>query len=213
MPDPPDAMTMSDLTRIVSWSHSLVTEVLRPGDTAIDLTAGQGRDTMVLAVALGLKGRVVAFDVQREALDQAATTLRAAGFPVTDWRLGEDVPANYGVYLVHACHSALGAFITTPIRAAIANLGNLPGGNSGLTTSPATTCRALRTALDQLLPGGRLAVTIYPGHPGGDAEAASVDRLFSTLSNEQWQVLRLSVVNVPAAPYLLVAERTRRRPV
>jgi hypothetical protein len=201
---------MSVLTRIVPWSHNLVAEVLQPGDTAVDLTAGQGRDTMMLAVAVGLAGRVVAFDVQRVALDVAAKTLRAAGFPVTDWTLGADVPTTPGVYLVHACHASLAAFVTSPIRAAIANLGNLPGGDPALITRPETTCRCLQGTLDLILPGGRLVVTLYPGHSGGDAEARAVDRLLSALPHEQWNVLRLSVANAEAAPYLLVAERLGR---
>ena len=40
---------MSSLIRIVTWSHELVREVLRPGDLAVDLTAGKGRDTLALA--------------------------------------------------------------------------------------------------------------------------------------------------------------------
>jgi predicted methyltransferase len=198
------------LTRIVPWSHTLVTEVLEPGDTVVDLTAGQGRDTLVLALAVGLTGRVVAFDVQKSALEQAARTLRVAGFPVTDWKLGADVPSAPGIYLVHACHTTLAAFVTTPIRAAIANLGYLPGGDASLTTHPVTTCRALRAALDLLLPGGRLVVTVYPGHPGGDVEADAVNALLTGLPCEQWHVLRLSVANVAGAPYLLLAERTDR---
>lgn len=198
---------MSTLTRIVPWSHNLVTEVLRPGDTVVDLTAGQGRDTMVLALAVGLAGRVIAFDVQRAALDQAARTLRGAGFPVTELALAEEVPHTPGIYLVHACHSALAAYVTTPIRAAIANLGCLPGGDPSLTTRPDTTCRCLKSTLEQLLPGGRLAVTVYPGHAGGNAEAEAVDRLLATLPGDTWQVLRIAVANAAAAPYLLVAER------
>lgn len=207
-PQPPDPS--SQLTHIVSWSHSLLAEVLHPGDTAIDLTAGQGRDTMVLALAVGLAGKVVAFDVQRAALDQAARTLRGAGFPVANWTQGSEVPAAAGIYLVHACHSALAAFITTPIRAAVANLGCLPGGDPAFITRPETTCRALQSVLDLILPDGRLAVTVYPGHPGGAAEAVAVDRLFAVLPRDQWQVLRLAVANVAEAPYLLVAERVGR---
>lgn len=201
---------MSALTRIIPWSHNLVAEVLQPGDTAVDLTAGRGRDTMVLALAVGMTGRVVAFDVQRTALDMAARTLRAAGFPVTDWTLGADVPTTPGIYLVHACHSALAAFVTTPIRAVIANLGHLPDGDPALVTRPETTCRCLQGTLDLLLPGGRLVVTISPGHPDAAAEAAAVTRLLSALPHEQWNVLRLSVANVDAAPYLLMAERLGR---
>ena len=200
-------MNRDSLTRFVPWSQTLITEILEPGDTVVDLTAGQGRDTLVLALAVGLTGRVVAFDVQKSALEQAARTLRVAGFPVTDWKLGADVPSEPGIYLVHACHTTLAAFVTTPIRAAIANLGYLADGESAQSTYPVTTCRALRAALDLLIPGGRLAVTVYPGHPGGDAEAEAVDDLLTGLPREQWHVLRLSVANVTGAPYLLLAER------
>lgn len=189
----------------------MLAEVLRPGDTVIDLTAGQGRDTMALAMAVGPTGRVVAFDVQRPALDLAARTLRAAGFPVTEWISGADVSEGPGIYLAHACHSALGTFVTTPIRGAVANLGYLPGGDPALTTTPATTCHALKVAMDLLLDGGRLAVTVYPGHPGGGAEAEAVEQLLTALPRERWQVLRLAVANVATAPYLLVAEKRVRK--
>ncbi|TLM66805.1 MAG: rRNA methyltransferase [Deltaproteobacteria bacterium] len=198
---------MPNLTLVVPWSHALLREVLRPGDAAVDLTAGEGRDTQVLADAVGPAGRVVAFDVQAAALKQAAAALRATGCTVVDWMTGCEVPATPGVYLVHACHSTVAAFVTSPIRAAVANLGYLPGGDSALTTRPETTCRSLQGTLDLLLAGGRLAVTVYPGHPGGDVEAAAVDRLFAALPCPSWQVLRVSVANAPGAPYLLVAEK------
>lgn len=58
---------MSSLTRIVPWSQQLVCEVLRPGDLAVDLTAGKGRATLALAKAVGAQGQVVAFDLQTTA--------------------------------------------------------------------------------------------------------------------------------------------------
>lgn len=198
---------MPNLTLVVPWSHALLRGVLRPGDAAVDLTAGEGRDTQVLADAVGPAGRVVAFDVQAAALKQAAAALRATGCTVVDWMTGCEVPLTPGVYLVHACHSTVAAFVTSPIRAAVANLGHLPGGDPALTTRPETTCRSLQGTLDLLLAGGRLAVTVYPGHPGGDVEAAAVDRLFAALPCPSWQVLRVSVANAPGAPYLLVAEK------
>ncbi len=55
-------------TRMVSWSHRLLADVLSPGDLALDLTAGTGRDTLFLFHRLGPRGRILAFDIQREAL-------------------------------------------------------------------------------------------------------------------------------------------------
>ena len=70
---------MSSLTRIVPWSQQLVCEVLQPGDLAVDLTTGKGRDTLALAEAVGPTGQVVAFDVQTEALDQSQRFLEERG--------------------------------------------------------------------------------------------------------------------------------------
>lgn len=39
-------------------------QVLRPGDVAVDATAGNGHDTLFLAQAVGPSGTVYAIDVQ-----------------------------------------------------------------------------------------------------------------------------------------------------
>ncbi len=198
---------MSTLTRIVPWCHQLLSEVLRPGDLAVDLTAGQGRDTLLLAGAVGVSGQVIAFDVQQPALEQTAFSLKNEGYAVTNWEREGEIPPVPGIYLVQACHSSLRSYVTMPVRAAVANLGWLPGGDPGLITLPETTRRALQGTLELLCSGGRLAVVIYPGHPGGADEAAGVERLLSALPAGQWQVLRIGVANVAEAPGLLVVER------
>ena len=56
-----------------------VAEALRPGDRAVDATAGNGHDTAFLAEAVGTAGGVWAFDVQPRALDAAAALLAEGG--------------------------------------------------------------------------------------------------------------------------------------
>lgn len=196
------------LTRIVLWAHQLVTEVLAPGDLAVDLTAGTGRDTLTLWQAVGAGGQVLAFDVQEAALAQSAARLRGAGAQVERHPAGAD-PADFGqgVHLLLAGHEQLAAHLPAAPRAVIANLGYLPGGDQTLTTQRDTTLAALGQALDALLPGGRLAVVVYPGHGAGHSEAQGVEALFRCLSASRWQVLRLSVPNKDGVPLLLVAER------
>ena len=91
----------------------------------------------------------------------------------------------------------------------MANLGYLPGGDQTLITGPESTIPALTQSLELLSVGGRLAVTVYPAHPGGVEEANMVDDLFFSLPREMWMVLLLRVANCDEAPYLLVAERLR----
>lgn len=195
------------LTRIVSWSQQLVAEVLAPGDLAVDLTAGRGRDTLALARAVGPQGQVVAFDLQRAALDQTASLLQEQGFAARCWPAGQRLPRQTGIFLVQACHSSLSSITGDAPRAIMANLGYLPGGDPALVTRPLSTVAALRGALDLLAAGGRLAVTVYPGHPGGLEEGRLVEELLGSLPGDRWQVLSLRVANVEVAPYLLVAER------
>ncbi len=195
------------LTRIVPWSQQLACEVLRPGDLAVDLTAGKGRDTLCLAKAVGPGGRVVAFDVQQVALQQAAAFLKEQGLETTFWSADQAVPDSPGIYLVQACHSRLEDIVRQPVQAIIANLGYLPGGDQALITQPDSTLSALQQSLRLLDAGGRLAVTVYPSHQGGTEEATVVDVFFVNLPRDAWQVLSLRAANRSEAPYLWVAER------
>ncbi|MEJ2490946.1 MAG: class I SAM-dependent methyltransferase [Desulfuromonadales bacterium] len=195
------------LTRIVPWSHRLVCDVLQPGDCAVDLTAGKGRDTLVLAQAVTPTGTVVAFDLQATAIGQTAEFLRQRGWQPTRWPAQQRLPETPGIYLVTGCHSALGQVVRGPVKVIMANLGYLPGGDHHLVTRPATTLAALEVSLDLLEEGGRLAVTVYPAHCGGAAEAQAVDAFFATLHQDRWRVLLLRTVNHTATPYLLIAEK------
>lgn len=198
---------MSSLTRIVAWGHQLVGEVLVHGDLAVDLTAGKGRDTLFLAEAVGPAGQVVSFDTQTVALQQSFALLEQHGHAVQTWSVHREIPPGCGVVLVQGCHSAIKTVLTRPARAVVANLGYLPGGDRTVITRPASTLPALEQSLELLSIGGRLAVTVYPFHPGGAEEARMVDDFFAVLPRDQWQTLLLRVVNRSEAPYLLVAER------
>ena len=195
------------LTRIVSWSQQLLCEVLEHGDLVVDLTAGTGQDTHVLAEAVGTEGQVVAFDLQAEALEQTTQRLQKHDFIVKIVPDDTEIPRAFGVYLVHACHSSLNKIITHPVKAIIANLGYLPGGDKAQVTRSDSTLAALSQSLELLIPGGRLAVTVYPAHPGGDEEGTAVNAFFCNLPREQWLVLSLRAANRSEAPFLLVAER------
>jgi len=200
---------MSSLTRIVTWSQELACEVLNPGDLAVDLTAGKGRDTLALVQAVGQDGQVVSFDRQAVALEQTCELLQDHGFTVNNWVDDRVIPPGNQIVLVHACHSSLEKMLQRRPKAIMANLGYLPGGDPALITVPRSTFSALTQSLGLLSVGGRLAVTIYPAHPGGKEEAHMVDDLFFSLPRDMWLVLLLRVANRDEAPYLLVAERLR----
>lgn len=194
------------LSNILTWTHRLLGEVLAPGALALDLTAGNGHDTLFLARAVGPQGRVVAFDIQEQALANTAARLASEDFAVHRGvrRDGEGALLP-GAHLVAGCHASLKGHLEEAPQAAVANLGYLPGGDHGVTTAVKTTTDALCQAMELLAPGGRLAVVVYTGHPGGAAEGAAVDALFAALDPKGWEVLRMEVPNRLRSPYLLMA--------
>jgi predicted methyltransferase len=194
------------LTHLVNWSHQLLCEVLSPGDYAVDLTSGNGYDTLMLAQRVGPSGRVLAFDLQSKAIERSAALFRKEGIAVN--LLEKPVLSlPVGVSLAQANHADFHVWNNQSPRAIIANLGYCPGGDKEIVTQPETTLVALQTGCDLLAPGGRIVVVIYPGHPGGRSEADAVNQFFVGLNERQFEVLRLQVVGRPQSPFLLTAAK------
>lgn len=163
--------------RLTDSAQAWIAETLRPGDAAVDATAGRGWDTAFLARCVGPDGAVLAFDTQAEALIDTRARLER-----------EELDGQ--VVLVHAGHETFDAHSHVlgdrPLRAAMFNLGYLPGTAHDVTTTQDTTLAAIRAILAALAPGGRLAVMAYRGHPGGMEESAAVASLLATLDPGIW---------------------------
>lgn len=196
------------LTRIVNWGHELLAEKISEGQLTVDLTAGNGYDTLMLHRLVGDCGQVIAFDIQPAALQSTRQRLLDSGATVRMWQAGEFcIPSAGGVDLVEVGHEELQRYLPAAPQGIIANLGYLPGGDRRLVTRPLTTLAALQQSCDLLAPGGRLVVVVYPGHPGGVEEGLAADGFFAALEDRRFQVLQLKVLTRPEAPYLLVAEK------
>ena len=183
---------------LTEQAHAIIRQVVRPGDVAIDATAGNGHDPKFLAELVGKTGHVFAIDIQPEALQRTATLL------------GDGVSAN--VHLLHRDHAELRTAIPEPhhghVTAVMFNLGYLPGGNRSLATQTDSTLPAIRSALEILRPGGVLSVIAYSGHPEGEDEAAAVRSLFRNLSTVDYETTRHSSASESAsAPSLFVVSK------
>ncbi|MFL0555360.1 tRNA (mnm(5)s(2)U34)-methyltransferase [Paenibacillus barengoltzii] len=187
---------------VLSFAHKLTGERLRLGDAAVDATAGTGADTLFLAKACGPKGRVFAFDIQPQAL------------ALTQARLDkESADTLADVTLLQASHADMAAVLPTDVHgrlgAVMFNLGYLPaeGADPALITQPDSTLPALAAALGLLRPRGILTAVLYPGHPGGDAEAAAVEAWAAALPASAGQAILYRQPQRPAAPYLIAIEK------
>ena len=197
------------LSRVVQWGQQLLAEVVEPGSLTVDLTAGRGQDTLILSRMVGHSGQVIAFDVQLDALELTRERLAEAGVEV---RLHADppglpLPVRQGVDLLQLSHAALDTALPKRPRGVIANLGYLPGGRQDIITRPESTLQALQQAGSCLETGGRMAIVVYPGHPGGQEEGDVVTTFFNHLDDREFQVLQMKVCNRSSAPFLFVAEK------
>lgn len=162
---------------LTDQAHAVLAGALCPGDLAIDATCGFGRDTLFLARAVGSRGRVLAMDVQGVAVEKTRGALDREGFAgialvvlASHGELDQWVPADW--------HGRVGAVTF--------NLGYLPGGDHGITTTWRETRRALMVATDLLRSGGVLTVIAYTGHPGGADEKEGVERELRLLDPANW---------------------------
>ena len=60
-------------------SHDVLKEAVQKGDTVIDATMGNGHDTLFLCELVGEEGKVIAFDVQAQAVESTRQRLSENG--------------------------------------------------------------------------------------------------------------------------------------
>jgi len=186
-----------NLPNALTYSHTLLNEIVGPGATVVDATVGQGHDTIFLANLVGKTGRVIGFDIQQAALDETAQQLMLTG-------LGAQVA-------LHATgHEHVADYLAADesVTAAVFNLGYLPGGDKSVITHPATTLTAVEAILPHLPRGGRIILVVYAGHPGGQTERNAVVDFCQQLPQKTYQVLQYGFINqVHTPPFLLAIER------
>lgn len=188
------------LERVLQYAKTLLRDTIEIGDTVVDATAGNGHDTLFLAELVGDTGRVYAFDVQQQAVDATMSRLAEA-----------DVQARCEVILDG--HEQVANYVSTPIKAAVFNLGYLPGATHDVITKPSTTVAALESLLQQLVVGGMIVLVIYYGHEGGKEERDRVLDYVASLPQKQVHVLRYEFINQQNdPPFVIALEKVKEFP-
>lgn len=160
----------------LSVAHDFWRAHLPVGGFALDATAGNGHDTLLLCRLVGPQGRVVALDIQAQAVENTNLRLRRAGMDA----VGRAVRDSH-VHL--ARYAAPGE-----ADAVVFNLGYLPGADHSVFTVPATTLAALDAACTLLRPGGILTVCAYAGGRQGTGERDAVLAWAAALPAAVWRV-------------------------
>ena len=165
----------------LSMVHRFLEQSVKPGSFCIDATAGKGRDTALLCRLAGERGRVMAFDIQQEAVDQTKALLAAEGLTAEVIR---DSHANMERYAV-----------AETVDCVVFNFGRLPGGDPSIFTRSDTSVAALEAALRLLKSGGVIAIALYYGGANGYGERDAVMTWLETLDDRKFSVLRCDWAN------------------
>ena len=182
--------------RSARWiAADVMHQVIQAGDAVIDATLGNGHDTVMLAELVGESGHVTGFDIQPDAVARTSALLEEKGL------LGRCTLYAEG-------HEHLAERVQGPVKAAVFNLGWLPGGDKSITTHWETTQTAIQAALSLLVKGGVCTVCAYPGHAAGAQERQALMDWLSTLRPQEFNVLHHRFLNAgPGAPECFVIQK------
>lgn len=183
---------MQAFPKPIEMAKQWVKQVVESGDSVLDATLGNGHDTLLLAQLVGASGKVYGFDVQQEAVDSSQKRMQENG-------ITEEVVSFHCIG-----HQYLSEHVNDEVSAVMFNLGYLPRADKAVITTRETTIPALEQALEILRVGGLITVMCYPGHEGGDVEAAAVRKWASTLPREQMRVVEYGLLNAPNSPPFLI---------
>jgi ubiquinone/menaquinone biosynthesis C-methylase UbiE len=159
-------------THIIDIAHHLMRSYITKDDVVIDMTMGNGYDTLFLAQ---IAKYVYAFDIQKQALLS------------TQKRLDENNITN--TKLILDSHEHINQY-QSQYKYVIYNLGYLPNGDKSITTTSQTTLNSLKTVLKTIEEGGIVFMVIYPGHEEGKKESEQLEDFFKTIDHRFYKVVK-----------------------
>ena len=183
---------MYDFENAGKWTKRIIDSYLTEGMTAVDATMGNGHDTLYLCGKVGRSGKVIAFDVQEQALINTRARLTDAG--VID-----------RAELILDSHEHMDAYLDFAPDLIMFNLGWLPGTPHETTTRVETTLRAVEKALSLLKKGGLMTVCVYPGHEEGMREKKALLAWAAEVNDKLADVWYCGYQNIKAEPPVLIA--------
>jgi tRNA A58 N-methylase Trm61 len=188
------------LDRILPYAKKLLEKTITRGDVVVDATLGNGHDTVFMANLVGENGTVYSFDVQEDAIRTSIDRLKQHGLAdrVTIFHNGHEEVSN----LIPKEHHG-------KVKAAIFNLGYLPGSDKSVVTRPETTISAIEQLLKIMVPEGIIILVIYHGHTEGAVERDALLAYCQDIDQKCAHVLQYSFINQQNNPPFIVAIEKR----
>lgn len=169
-------------------AHKIIKEKVCRGNFCIDATAGRGHDTAFLCGLVGEEGRVLAMDIQQDAVDSTRALLQEKGY-------------DQIAQVVLDSHSNIDRYAQPETVDCITfNFGYLPGGDHALATRADSSLQALTSSLSLLKKGGILMLCIYSGGDSGFQERDALLTWLKELDPRKYLVIKTDYYNRPNNP-------------
>lgn len=175
---------------VIEFSHKLLISNITKDDITIDMTIGNGNDTLVLVKHSKF---VYGFDIQIDAIKNTNNLLK-----------------DYSNYkLICDSHLNFDKYINEEFSAAIFNLGYLPKGNKEIHTDALVVLDTLKKVLKLIKPKGICNIIFYPGHKSGLEESIIICEYLKTLNQKEFDVLKYEFINQINNPPFLISIKKR----
>lgn len=171
---------------ILNMVKKICSENITKNDYVVDMTVGNGNDTLFLS---NISKKVFGFDIQDVAIENTKKILR------------ENNVYNYELFNIS--HEKINDVLKEyekNIKIILFNLGYLPYGDKSITTNHKTTLNAVKNSFSMLSSNGLILIVFYP-HPEGKIEAQVVLEYLN--KNKLKYTIYKNTPNMNA-PYLIV---------
>ena len=166
----------------------VITEHVKEGDLCIDATAGRGNDTAMLCELVGDRGKVIAFDIQEDAVESTKELLTKKG-------LSERAEVHL------QSHSEMGKYAEKGTVSCITfNFGWLPKGDHNIFTKKETSIPAIEAGLELLKDDGIMTLILYYGRETGFEEKDALLEYLPTIDSAKYTVVEMPFVNRSNCP-------------
>ncbi|MCF7926863.1 MAG: methyltransferase domain-containing protein [Candidatus Izimaplasma sp.] len=181
------------IKKVIPFVHNKLKETVTNEDYVIDGTCGNGYDTLFLS---RIAKKVFAFDIQELAIKNTEERLRRNKV--------------YNVKMIQDSHENVDKYIKDKeIKAALFNLGHLPGSDKRVVTKWPSTMKAIQKIKNNLVVNGIIALVVYVGKFGGEEESNELLSYVRSLSHEEYNVIKYSYFNKEKAPYVIIIKKNK----
>ena len=187
---------MIPLHHSVEFQHHLWLDALVTARTIVDITCGNGHDTVYLLSNCHEDSHVYAIDIQEVAITR------------TKEKLLKEIPQAIKRvdFILDSHDSALETLPVSAIDLMVGNLGYLPNGDHEVMTQPTSTITALSKGLEKLSINGLCTIVAYPGTESGRKEAEALEEYLISINQKEFHCSTwrpLNQVNYPPILYII----------